>query len=305
MPMTNTAGGGKINSAVITVCSGKGGTGKTTVVRTLIEQFKDSLKIAVIDGALGLSGISSVFGVFPKNGMSYESFLQGRGSSSDFIHELDELALVPSRFTGEINTVKEDLNFRRVRELIQYLKTTVDLVIVDSASGLGLGLCDYLGCSDIVLIAVTSDPQSITDGYAVCKLTLSFNPAPAASFFLNMAMSDYDIEDFNVKMALLTNRFLGRETRAMGYLKYDRYFMKSPGDSEFRSMIGNDNRRNIEEFTSRLRRELKSITSTYEIFGGGNKSFFGPGKNNFKNKNNAYDEDRHNGMDFHQAGGKL
>ena len=254
--MTNKSGGSHSGMTVITVCSGKGGVGKTTAVRAFTDELKNSYRIAVVDGALGLTGISSVYGVFPEDDKSYEAFLAGRKPASEFIHKVEGINLIPSGINGNVTYPSVNRSFHRINELIRFLSANNDIVIIDSASGLDLGLYEYLNLSDVVIIVVTADPQSVTDGYAICKLSLSMTPQPGVSFLLNMAESENDYLNFNVKMALLTGKFLGREIGAMGYLKFDNFFMKSPGDVEFRSMIGNDNRSNMEELVKKLEAKI-------------------------------------------------
>ncbi|MCP4633563.1 MAG: MinD/ParA family protein [candidate division Zixibacteria bacterium] len=250
--MSKSEGSRFHKNPVITICSGKGGTGKTTVVRTLVDMFGDEFRIAVIDGALGLSGISSVYGVIPEASKSYQCFLGGSRPASDFIEKVENINLIPSHFSGSAADFGIERDFHRVDELIAYLSRDNDLVIIDSASGLDLGLYEYLSISDIVLIVVTTDPQSITDGYSIAKLCMSVTPHPITSFFLNMIESEVNFHEFNTKMTLLSRKFLFKELRALGYMKFDKPFMKSPGETEFRSMLGNDNRNNLESFKEKL-----------------------------------------------------
>jgi len=254
--MVNNVNQGRHGCSVITVCSGKGGAGKTTVVRTLIELFKKDYRIAVIDGAVGLAGISSIYGAYPTPGRGYEEFLRGMLTASELVYPVDGIKLIPSGFTAAIKDTVKGRDVTRIDELIDHLKMECDLIVIDASSGIDPCLYQYLINSNIILIVVTLDPQSVTDGYALAKSSLTMVPLPAVSYFLNMVMADDDYAGFNAKMHLLSGKFLNREMGAMGYLKFDAFFMKSPGPIEFRSMIGNENRNNLEEFRRRFKELL-------------------------------------------------
>ncbi|MBD3169299.1 MAG: AAA family ATPase [candidate division Zixibacteria bacterium] len=248
----NNLGGRIRGSAVITVCSGKGGAGKTTIVRTLVEILKTQYRVAVIDAALGSSGLSSIYGVYPDRRRSLEYFLNGANPPSEFVFPVNGIRFVPSRVNRTLNDIGADRNFNRISEMVGFLKRYNDIVLIDSSSGLDLGLYESLMVTNLALIVVTTDPQSVSDGYAICKLCKSITPQPETHFMLNMINSPEEFEDFNTKIGLLTGKFLKEEKRALGFLRFDKLFMRSPGKVEFSSMLGRDNKVNLSELRKRL-----------------------------------------------------
>jgi len=246
-------------SCILTICSGKGGVGKTTIARTIVKMLKKRYRIAVIDGALGLGGISSFYNINPESDISYERFLNSVRPPSEFICRTESIRLIPSFSRGTIEDFGLDREYGRIKDLIEFLRTGSDLIIIDTASGLDLGLYEYMSLSNFVLIIVANDPQSISNGYAISKLASSITPKPTISFFLNMAASGGDFLDFNTKMLLLSRKFLQCELKAIGYMKFDRVFMQSPGVMELGSMLGNDNMENMVEFEKAMEEQLGFI----------------------------------------------
>ncbi|GEM_PF-5593414 len=185
--------------AVITVSSGTGGVGKTTVAQILAELMKNKHRINLIDDA------------------------------SDF-------------------TRNNYFDKTKFFERLSCLSIKGDVIIIDTPVDGDKYLPEVITASDILLLVVTPDLKSIESSYAICKYAQGLPSPPQISFFLNMADSETDYLEFNLKINLLTQTFLKKEIIASGYLKFDKLFSQSPRDIEFGSMINNDNRFNSEEF---------------------------------------------------------
>ncbi|MBD3234609.1 MAG: AAA family ATPase [candidate division Zixibacteria bacterium] len=244
------------DSCIITVCSGKGGAGKTTVARILVELFKTKFKTIAVDAVSGLSGISSFFEFRPTGRKSFGNFLSGQGSVSDYVYRLDRLDIIPSFTDGTIEDLGLERDYERIGELADYIRDNYELGIIDTPSSFDLGLYNYLRASDIILILTESGYQSIVNGYAICKMASSIIPRPAIHFFLNLVNSDRDFDDFNVKMPMLTEAFLGDSYDAIGFLKFDEQYFNSPGEGEFNSMLWNSNKENLMVFSSCLEEKM-------------------------------------------------
>ncbi len=255
--MYNSYSGMNRDGCIITVCSGKGGAGKTTVARVLVELFKNKFRTVAVDAVSGFSGISSFFEFRPIGRRSFGDFLNGSGGAADHIYRLDRIDLIPSFSDGSIEDLGLERDFERIGELADYIRGNYELGIIDTPSSFDLGLYNYLRASDIVLIITETGYQSIVNGYAICKMASSIIPRPAIHFFLNLLNSDGDFDDFNVKMPMLTEAFLGDPCDAIGFLKFDEQYFNSPGVEEFNSMLWNSNKENLVMFSSCLEEKMR------------------------------------------------
>ncbi len=144
----------------ITVLSQKGGTGKTTSVRTLADAFRRvGLEVLVAD--LDPQGnLSDYFDVPPDASPSVADVLAGQAKASDAVHDgvlpanlgLAEAELVLSGKMGRELTLK-----RALRDL----RRSCDLILVDCPPALGLLTVNALVAADHALISSEAEYFSL------------------------------------------------------------------------------------------------------------------------------------------------
>ena len=144
----------------ITVLSQKGGTGKTTAVRSLADTFRRiGLDVLVVD--LDPQGnLSDYFDVPPDASPTVADVLAGQAKASDAVHDdvlpanlgLAEAELVLSGKMGRELTLK-----RALREL----RKDYDLILVDCPPALGLLTVNALVAADYALISSEAEYFSL------------------------------------------------------------------------------------------------------------------------------------------------
>jgi chromosome partitioning protein len=148
-------------ATTITVCSQKGGTGKTTAVRTLCDVFRRiGLDVLAVD--LDPQGnLSDYFDVPPDASPTVADVLAGQARAMDAIHDgmvlpanlgLAESELVLAGKMGRELTLK-----RALREV----KRHYDLVVVDCPPSLGLLTVNALVAADHALISSAAEYFSL------------------------------------------------------------------------------------------------------------------------------------------------
>jgi chromosome partitioning protein len=144
----------------ITVLSQKGGTGKTTTVRTLADVFRRS-GLAVLCVDLDPQGnLSDYFDVPPDASPTLGDVLAGQARAADAIHEgvlpanlgLAEAELVLSGKMGREMTLKRALSDVKRRH---------DLVLVDCPPSLGLLTVNALVAADFAVISSEAEYFSL------------------------------------------------------------------------------------------------------------------------------------------------
>jgi chromosome partitioning protein len=147
-------------AATITVLSQKGGTGKTTTVRTLADAYRRSgLDVLCVD--LDPQGnLSDYFDVPPDASPTVADVLAGQARAADAIHSdvlpanlgLAEAELVLAGKMGRELTLK-----RGLREI----KRSYDLILVDCPPSLGLLTVNALVAADHALITSEAEYFSL------------------------------------------------------------------------------------------------------------------------------------------------
>ena len=148
----------------ISVTSGKGGVGKTTISAGLAAVFSSSGKrTLLIDCDAGLPGLDIMLGCSDKVNFTWYDVYCERCEPSDAIIQINEfLHLIPApKYAPD-----EDCN-DAVKNTVDALSDNYDIIIADAPAGLGRGLIRAIKATDNALIVATADEISVKGASAV------------------------------------------------------------------------------------------------------------------------------------------
>ncbi len=158
---------------LIVITSGKGGVGKTTSAIN-IGAALNSLKedVLVVDGNLTTPNISLHFGA-PIVPVTLNHVLLGKAKVAEAIyeHESGTKILPASLSIKDFNKIKHESFSGVAKEL----KKVSDIVICDSAAGLGKEALALLDIADEVIVVTNPDILAVTDALKTVKVAESLN----------------------------------------------------------------------------------------------------------------------------------
>ncbi len=157
------------NAYVITVTSGKGGVGKTSVAINLAIQLASMNKrVVIIDADMGLANVEVMFGIRPQYDLG--DIMYGDKKLSDIITKGPMGIGFISGGSGihELNNLTKEQIYNMTNRLHE-LDEIADYVIVDTGAGITDTIMQFVKVSMQVLVVTTPEPTSITDAYAVIK----------------------------------------------------------------------------------------------------------------------------------------
>ena len=211
----------------ITITSGKGGVGKTSItVNLAIALSKMGLRVVILDVDFGLANVDLLFGITPKyslvdlihdeknifqvltDGPNNIKFLSGGSGVEELIH-LDRKQL--RKFVGNI----------------ALLDKLYDVILIDTGAGLSQHVMSFVMAADEIVLVTTPEPTSITDAYALVKMVSRRDKKKRIKILVNKAESVKEAEEIANKLSVVSEKFLSLKLLKLGYILYDETVMKS------------------------------------------------------------------------------
>jgi len=224
-PAGTVAGSTSGGTRIMAIASGKGGVGKTNLSVNLGLMFaQEGKRVWLFDGDMSLANVDVVMGLRPSHTLGH--VLSGQKRLSEImITGPCGLQIVPgaSGLTDLANlpaTVQE----RLLRELLN-LEEQADVLIIDSAAGIGANVLPFLRAAQEAIIITTPEPTAITDAYALVKVLSCARPMPQIKLVVNWARNEKDANLTARKMAELIHKFLDLEITILGSLPEDEHLM--------------------------------------------------------------------------------
>ena len=147
---------------VIAVCSGKGGTGKTTICAAVAACLAaEGKRVLCIDADMGLRNLDISLDMADLAPISFADVLAGRYSLSEATPhpELRGLWLL----TAPAAERPETIRFQDFGALLETVREHFDYCLIDSPAGIGDGFHFAALYADRVLVVATADPASLRD----------------------------------------------------------------------------------------------------------------------------------------------
>lgn len=168
--LTNRKRNGISKSKLITVTSGKGGVGKSTVTANIAFLLaKRGYKVLVLDADIGLANMQVLFDIKPKNTLF--DYIEGMKTLDEVILKTsyENISLVAGKSGYQYSNHSNSFVFSRIVEDIISLNK-YDIILVDTGAGLNEYVKEFLSISDNILAITTTDPSALTDVYSLMKM---------------------------------------------------------------------------------------------------------------------------------------
>ncbi|KHO65509.1 MULTISPECIES: flagellar synthesis regulator FleN [Pseudomonas] len=212
---------------VIAVTGGKGGVGKTSVSVNLALALADlGRRVMLLDADLGLANVDVMLGLTPKRNLA--DVIEGECELRDVILQgPGGIRIVPAS-SGAANMVR--LTSQQHAGLIQAfsdISDSIDVLIIDTAAGIGDGVISFVRAAQEVLLVVTDEPTSITDAYALVKLLNRDYGLSRFRVLANMTHTPEEGRNLYAKLTKVTERFLDVALQYVGAIPADELVRKS------------------------------------------------------------------------------
>ncbi len=210
---------------VITVTSGKGGVGKSSIsVNLAIALSQMGKRVVVLDADFGLANVEIMLGIHPRYNLA-DLMFRGRSMTDIITYGPEEVGFISggSGIEEMANLTREQV-FHLVHKLSE-LDRLADVIIVDTGAGIGNTVLEFVAASSEVLLVTTPEPTSITDAYALLKSLNSCSSYNSGQTVVKMVANQVrnhgDADELFKKIGVVVNKFLDIQIEYLGAVPYD------------------------------------------------------------------------------------
>lgn len=197
---------------VITVTSGKGGVGKSSIsVNLAIQLSRMGKKVVIFDADFGLANIEIMLGIRPQYNLA-DLMFRGKKLQDIITEGPDKIGFI-SGGSGiqELTRLSREQIIYLTQKLFQ-LDKLADIIIIDTGAGIADSVLEFVAASSEVILVATPEPTSITDAYALLK-TLNKKSEFSVDntnicMLANRISSEADGKELYEKLKVVADKFL-------------------------------------------------------------------------------------------------
>lgn len=227
----NEAEGVTRQARVITVTSGKGGVGKSSVAINIAMQFrKQGKSVIIFDADFGLANIEVMFGAIPKYNLA-DMIFRGKEFKDIIVDGPEGIGFISggSGINGLGNMNREQIQYLVYK--LKELETLADVIIIDTGAGISDSVLEFVASSGEVLLVTTPEPTSITDAYALLKslnARASFDKELCTiKVIANRVLNHEDGKNLYNKLEVVVSKFLNLKLKFLGSIPMDMNMSKA------------------------------------------------------------------------------
>ena len=192
----------------VSVTSGKGGVGKTTVVCNMAWSLaQQGRRVLILDGDMGMANVDIFFGTKAKG--TLHEVLNGEKTVEEILTPLAPQIDLISGGSGlvELNRMSS-FERRALVESVLDLNYRYDDLLIDTAPGISDNVLYLNAAADSIGLIVTPDPASLTDSYALIKVLNREYQTSRFSLICNQVRDEAEGVALYSRFSEVVNRFL-------------------------------------------------------------------------------------------------
>lgn len=206
---------------IVTITSGKGGVGKTTISLNLsLALASQGFKVCLFDADLGLANVSILTGLYPEKDLA--SVISGKSGINDIlIKKYHGIDIIPGS-----NGVEEMANLTPAqadRLIGSFLNLDAyDFFIFDTSAGISSQVISFCLPSHEILLVVTTEPTSLTDAYAMLKVISKYKYTGLVKVIINQVKTVQTARKAYAQLKKTADRFLDIRLEPLGIMVRDK-----------------------------------------------------------------------------------
>jgi flagellar biosynthesis protein FlhG len=193
---------------VVSITSGKGGVGKTTLTVNLALQLgREGKRVLILDGDLGMANVDIMFGIRPK--YTIHDVLKGDVGISEVLVEVARNVMLIPGGSGIFDLQNLSAFEKQVLlDQVSQVGVGFDYLLVDTAPGIDETVLYLNSAAQEICVVVTPDPASVADSYALIKVLNQRHRENRFSIVCNQVKDEAEGYRLYTKIDEIAQRFL-------------------------------------------------------------------------------------------------
>lgn len=212
---------------VISVSSGKGGVGKSSVVVNLADALAAlGKRVLIVDANLGMGDICLRLG--KETPYRLNQVLSGeRTLEENVIDAGNGVSILPAGMGVQQYSSLTPSERLSLLQGVKQLEDQFDFFLIDTGAGIAANLTSFAAVAREIMLVVTPEPSSITDAYALIKTLSGRDGSFQFKILVNMCRDQEEGKALFAKLSAITGRFLEVSMEYSGCILHDEMLVES------------------------------------------------------------------------------
>ena len=212
---------GRHHCRVLAVTGGKGGVGKTNVAVNLsLALSEGGARVMLLDGDMGLANVDLLLGLSPQHTLQH--VFDRKVELAEIVVEGPlGLKVLPGGMglpeLANLNT----LDIVRLLGLLRTLEHELDILVIDTAAGIGQVVTRFALAADDIIIVSTPEPTAMVDAYGMMKALKQGELHGVLHLIVNMVRKRGEDAQFHRSLSAVARSYLELELNWLGSLPRD------------------------------------------------------------------------------------
>jgi flagellar biosynthesis protein FlhG len=205
----------------ISVMSGKGGVGKTSLALNLgYALYGIGRSLMIMDCDLGLANLDVMLGISPEKNL--QDLLNPDIAADNVLFRLENgFDLLPAASgVPELVELDEDMRAHLLQKLNR-LFMNYNYLVLDLGAGISSPVLSFAAMSRMRIVVLTPEPTSLTDGYALIKVLSTRNGIKDFLLVINQIDTPDEARQTFSRISNASEKFLGIKPTLLGYVRHD------------------------------------------------------------------------------------
>jgi len=209
---------------VISVASGKGGVGKSSIsVNLAIAMSRLGARVLILDADFGLANVDIMLGITTRLDLTY--FLRGEKSLSEIIQLGHEGVRFISGGSGvaDLINMHEDQLAELLLKIVR-IDAPIDMIIMDAGAGVSNTIMQILLASSETIVVTTTEPTSVLDAYALVKTIVKRDNTHPLHVLVNKCDNKIEAQSVQSGFINVCGKNLGKNINPLGLISSNHHF---------------------------------------------------------------------------------